>query len=551
MDCTARACHAMASSTGTRCGMACREVPCRHAGPARRRTVRTPADRLPPQEPPNESNLPVRLHLVRCRPAARRLQAVRIRQGDPAVHRAAATGLRAGAHQGRRAGRKREQDANAGLNPDPFLLRRPKQSFYNTSPLDLPTLLGDQDHIRQNLYAYIQGFSPAARDIFERFDFHGQVERLAKSGLLYLVTEKFANIDLHPDACGQRADGPGFEELIRKFAELSNETAGEHFTPREVIRLMVNLLFIEDDDVLTCRQRRGAHDLRPHGRHRRHAVGRGRIPAAAQPGRALEPVRAGTERRILRHLQGRHADQGPGRGKHRGRQHPVRGWPRRPQVRLHALQSAVRRGMEEGGEGHPQGARGEGLRRPFRPRPAARVRWFDAVPAAPALEDAPLHRRAAAASASCSTARRCSPAARAAARARSAATCWRTIWWKPSSPCPPTCSTTPASPPTSGCVSNKKPADRKGKVQLIDASGFWQKMRKSLGSKRKEMSNAHIADGHAPVRRLCRGRTDHRAGCRRARPRATRSWWSNTDDPPRAPEGGKVKRVPIARIFRQ
>jgi len=139
----------------------------------------------------------------------------------------------------------------AGLNPDPFLTRKAGQSFYNTSPLDLVKLLGDQDHIRQNLYAYIQGFSPAARDIFERFDFYTQVERLAKSNLLYLVTEKFANIDLHPTAVDNTHMGLVFEELIRKFAEISNETAGEHFTPREVIRLMVNLLFIEDDDVLT------------------------------------------------------------------------------------------------------------------------------------------------------------------------------------------------------------------------------------------------------------------------------------------------------------
>ena len=144
-----------------------------------------------------------------------------------------------------------EAKTKAGLNPDPFLLRKAGQSFYNTSPLDLPKLLGDQDHIRQNLYAYMQGFSPAARDIFERFDFHAQVERLAKSNLLYLVTEKFANIDLHPDRVDNAQMGHVFEELIRKFAELSNETAGEHFTPREVIRLMVNLIFIEDDDVLS------------------------------------------------------------------------------------------------------------------------------------------------------------------------------------------------------------------------------------------------------------------------------------------------------------
>ena len=144
-----------------------------------------------------------------------------------------------------------EAKTKQGLNPDPFLVRKAGQSFYNTSPLDLAKLLGDQDHIRQNLYAYIQAFSPAARDIFERFDFYTQIERLAKAGLLYLVTEKFANIDLHPDQVDNAQMGLVFEELIRKFAEISNETAGEHFTPREVIRLMVNLLFIEDDDVLT------------------------------------------------------------------------------------------------------------------------------------------------------------------------------------------------------------------------------------------------------------------------------------------------------------
>ena len=137
------------------------------------------------------------------------------------------------------------------LNPDPFLLRASGQSFYNTSPMDMGKLMGDQDHIRENLFAYVQAFSPAARDIFERFDFATQIEKLAKCGLLYQVTEKFAGIDLHPDVVSNSQMGLVFEELIRKFAELSNETAGEHFTPREVIRLMVNLLFVEDDDVLS------------------------------------------------------------------------------------------------------------------------------------------------------------------------------------------------------------------------------------------------------------------------------------------------------------
>ncbi len=139
----------------------------------------------------------------------------------------------------------------AGLNPEPFLLKAADQSFYNTSKLDLRTLLGDQDHIAENLRSYLQAFSPAVRDIFERFDFHTQIDRLDKAGLLYLVTEKFATIDLHPDVVSNAQMGTVFEELIRRFAELSNETAGEHFTPREVIRLMVNLLFIEDDEALT------------------------------------------------------------------------------------------------------------------------------------------------------------------------------------------------------------------------------------------------------------------------------------------------------------
>jgi len=139
----------------------------------------------------------------------------------------------------------------AGVNPEPFLLKVSGQHFFNTSPMDLKKLMGDQDHIGENLRAYMQAFSPAVRDIFESFEFHTQIDRLTKAGLLYQVTEKFATIDLHPDKVSNAEMGAVFEELIRKFAELSNETAGEHFTPREVIRLMVNLLFFEDDDALT------------------------------------------------------------------------------------------------------------------------------------------------------------------------------------------------------------------------------------------------------------------------------------------------------------
>ncbi len=122
--------------------------------------------------------------------------------------------------------------------------------FYNTSRLDFAGLLNDPAHIAQNLVGYVNGFSQNARDIIEHFRFEAQIERLDRANLLFLVVQKFAAIDLHPDSVSNLEMGYVFEELIRKFAEASNETAGEHFTPREVIRLMVNLLFVEDDDVL-------------------------------------------------------------------------------------------------------------------------------------------------------------------------------------------------------------------------------------------------------------------------------------------------------------
>ena len=138
-----------------------------------------------------------------------------------------------------------------GLDPEPFMLRKAGQLFCNSSALDMQRLMGDADNIGENLRSYVEAFSPAVRDIFESFEFHLQVDRLEKANLLYLITEKFSQIDLHPETVSNAEMGLVFEELIRKFAELSNETAGEHFTPREVIRLMVNLIFIEDDEALT------------------------------------------------------------------------------------------------------------------------------------------------------------------------------------------------------------------------------------------------------------------------------------------------------------
>jgi type I restriction enzyme M protein len=144
---------------------------------------------------------------------------------------------------------------NVGLqgkveNIDPVLQAVAKEQFYNTSPLDMKRLLGDPNQLAPNLRGYIAAFSPGARDVLEKFDFDTQITRLDRANLLYLVLSKFAEIDLHPEAVSNIEMGYLYEELIRRFSELSNETAGEHFTPREVIRLMVNLLFIEDDRML-------------------------------------------------------------------------------------------------------------------------------------------------------------------------------------------------------------------------------------------------------------------------------------------------------------
>ncbi len=115
----------------------------------------------------------------------------------------------------------------------------------------MPRLLDDPSQLGGNLRAYIAAFSPGAREVLDKFDFDTQITRLARADLLYMVLGRFAGIDLHPDAVSNLEMGYLYEELVRRFSELSNETAGEHFTPREVIRLMVNLLFATDDEILT------------------------------------------------------------------------------------------------------------------------------------------------------------------------------------------------------------------------------------------------------------------------------------------------------------
>lgn len=432
-----------------------------------------------------------------------------------------------------------------GMNPEPFLLRKAGQTFYNTSKLDMRRLMGDQDNIAQNLFAYIQAFSPNVRDIFERFEFATQVERLAKAGLLYQVTEKFARIDLHPCKVDNHQMGLAFETLIRKFAELSNETAGEHFTPREVIRLMVNLLFVEDDDILSkpgvvrtiydptagtggMLSVAGEHliehndkaslvmygqELNPEsyaickadmlikGQDVANIVFGNTLSDDGHPHEKFDYMLSnppfGVEWKKVEKEVRREAEQQGFNG---------RFGPGIPRVSdgsllflLHLL-SKMRPAVDGGSRfgivlnGSPlfTGGAGSG---------ESEIRRYvlenDLVEAIVALPTDMFYNTGIA-----------------------------TYVW---------------------VLSNRKPAHRKGKVQLIDASNFWQKMRKSLGSKRKEMGDGDIAT----VTKLFGG--FHEAALatvlEASGREAARQVVLEGEQPPTAPEGGKVRLAPLSLIF--
>jgi type I restriction enzyme M protein len=385
-----------------------------------------------------------------------------------------------------------EKRRKAGLNPEPFLLRKSGQLFYNTSPLDLKKLMGDQDHIGENLRAYIQGFSSPVRDIFERFEFHTQIDRLEKAKLLYLVTEKFANIDLHPDVVSNAQMGAVFEELIRRFAELSNETAGEHFTPREVIRLMVNLLFIEDDEALTKPGVvRSIYDptagtggmLSVAGEH---LAGLNPDARLVMYGQELNPesyaickadmLIKGQDITNIKFGNTLSDDGLPGKHFDYMLSNPPFG------VEWKKIEKEVRKEAKDQGF---NGRFGPGLPRvsdgsllfllhlisKMRPAVDGGSR-FGIV-----LNGSPLFTGGAGAGES--EIRRyvlendLLEAIIGLPTDMFYNTGINTYIW---------------------IVSNRKPAPRKGRVQLIDASGFWHKMRKSLGNKRKELSPAHIED---------------------------------------------------------
>lgn len=126
-------------------------------------------------------------------------------------------------------------------------------AFYNTSKFTFERLLDDPDNIEENFRDYLNGFSDNVQDIIEKFKFDGHITTMANKGILYIVIKEFTSpkANLHPDVISNLEMGYIFEEIIRRFSEAHNEDAGQHYTPREVIRLMVNILFNDDSDILS------------------------------------------------------------------------------------------------------------------------------------------------------------------------------------------------------------------------------------------------------------------------------------------------------------
>jgi type I restriction enzyme M protein len=150
--------------------------------------------------------------------------------------------------------RYKELEKQKIQNVDGQLRRAAGHSFYNISKFDFSKLLDDAKNIGKNLIAYINGFSENMRDVIDNFGLRNNVDLLDQKGLLFLLIKKFGTIDLHPDRVDNHAMGTIFEELIRKFNEQTNENPGEHFTPREVIRLMVHLVLNGDRKILQQQQ---------------------------------------------------------------------------------------------------------------------------------------------------------------------------------------------------------------------------------------------------------------------------------------------------------
>ena len=143
-----------------------------------------------------------------------------------------------------------EKRKNLNIPLDAILTRKTGHSFYNTSTYTLNKLMSDPNNIGDNLKTYISNFSANTRDIFDKYEFENQIDKLNDNDLLFQIVKQFSNFNLSPESVSNHDMGILFEELIRKFAEQSNETAGEHFTPRDMVRLTTSLLFSEDKEIL-------------------------------------------------------------------------------------------------------------------------------------------------------------------------------------------------------------------------------------------------------------------------------------------------------------
>lgn len=136
---------------------------------------------------------------------------------------------------------------------DILLRKASKKDFYNTSKYTFERLMDDPDHIEENFREYLNKFSANVRDILEKFKFDGHITTMANKGILYIVLKEYTTDrgNLHPNEISNLEMGYIFEEIIRRFSESHNEDAGQHYTPREVIQLMVNILFYDDNDILS------------------------------------------------------------------------------------------------------------------------------------------------------------------------------------------------------------------------------------------------------------------------------------------------------------
>lgn len=148
---------------------------------------------------------------------------------------------------------KRYEKYKAMNQKEALLCRASGKAFYNVSKFTFETLLDDPDNIESNFRDYLNGFSENVQDIIAKFKFDGHITTMANKGILYIVLKEFTTdrANLHPDRVSNLEMGYIFEEIIRRFSEAHNEDAGQHYTPREVIRLMVNILFYDDNEALT------------------------------------------------------------------------------------------------------------------------------------------------------------------------------------------------------------------------------------------------------------------------------------------------------------